>query len=372
MSTHAKDSWMFSRLPYLGSFCAAFMQPNRRPGLPYFAAFPFLIAVTAALLTMSGTVEAVYYNPWHAFDSVQFINRSVNHGWLVHAYHATGTALIFGLAYLYIFRLMLTRAYRAPGEFVWILAVTLLLVLCLTGWLGFVLTGGAAGAWSLTNAANAAVHLAGLPGAVGLWFFGGPAGEGTLARLAVFHALLAVCLLLLLWLLHASQRHLEPASPPRAVAFYPHYLAQYFTALVVFAFIFAIFLFYAPHFGNAPMNAVPAAIPAMPVVAGLPWYLAPMAGLISVSPHAGGALLLVLAAAAVLYALPWLDRSGGARPGRLYRLSLWLLALDVLGLGAMADSPTCPISAVLCGVFTIWYFFHFLVLTPVVTAMEAE
>jgi ubiquinol-cytochrome c reductase cytochrome b subunit len=356
----------------MGALCATFCQKTRAPGAPYFEAFPFLIAVTAAFLTLSGIVLSVYYNPWHAFDSVQFIGRSVNNGWLIHAYHATGTTMIFALAYLYLFRSMLVRSYRAPGEFVWLLTVKLLAVLLLTGWLGYVLTGGAAGSWSLFNAANAALSLGGLPGAVGLWFFGGPAGGGTLARLEVFHVLLAVSLLLVVWMIHASRRTIAAPAPAKAVAFYPYYLAQYFAALAVFAFIFVVLAFYAPHLGSGSMNQIPAESLAVPVGAAVPWYLAPAAGLISVFPSAMGSILAAIAAVLVLYALPWLDRAGATgRRGKVYGFFIWVLALDVLGLGVAAVS-NCPISSCLAAVFTAWYFFHFLVITPVVTAMEAE
>jgi quinol-cytochrome oxidoreductase complex cytochrome b subunit len=369
---HCKDSWAFTRLPGLGALCATFCQKTRAPGASYFETLPFLISIAAAFLTLSGIVLAVYYNPWHAFDSVQFIERNVNNGWLIRTYHATGTTMIFAVTYIYLFRSILTRAYRAPGEFVWMLNVKLLAVLLLTGWLGYVLTGGAAGYWSLFNAANAAISLGGLPGAVGMWFFGGPAGGDTLARLEVFHALLAVSLLLVVWMIHASRRVIAPAAPARAVAFYPYYLAQYFAALAVFALIFAFLVFYAPHVGTSHMNRVPAESLAVPVGAGVPWYLAPAAGLIGVFPSAALSIFGAIAAAVVLYALPWLDRSGanGAR-GRLYGFFVWVLALDVLGLGWAANS-SCAFAATLAGLFTGWFFFHFLILTPVVTAMEAE
>lgn len=372
MTTHAKTSWMATRLPCLGALCATFCQKNRAPDAPYLEALPFLIAVAAAFLSVSGAAMAVYYNPWHAFDSVQFIDRDVNNGWLLHAYHATGTTMIFAATYLYLFRAILTRAYRAPGEFVWLLSVKLLAVLLLTGWLGFVLTGGAAGYWSLFNAANAALSLGGLPGAVGTWFFGGPAGGNTLARLEVFHVLLAVSLLLVVWMLHASRRTITPAPTGRAVAFYPYYLAQYFVALAVFALIFAFLAFYAPHLGTAHINAIPAGSLAVTAGASVPWYLAPAAALLGVFPSAGLSVIAAIAAALVLYALPWLDRSGasGAK-GALYCFLTWVLALDILLLGLTAHS-NCPYTPTLAGIFTAWFFFHFLVLTPVVTSMEAE
>ena len=373
MTTQSKISWVSTRLPCAGSLCSTLSARNRAPDAPYVQAFPFLITVAAAFLTLSGIVLAVYYNPWHAFDSVQFIDRNVNNGWLIRTYHATGTTMIFALTYWYLFRAMLGRSYRAPGEFVWMLSVKLLFVLMLTGWLGYVLTGGAAGYWSLFNAANAALSLGGFPGAVGRWFFGGAAGGGTLARLEVFHGLLAASLLLVVWLIHAGRKTISaPVTSSRAVAFYPYYVAQYFAALAVFAFIFVLLGFYAPHLGSGHLNNIPAGGLAVPLGAGVPWYLAPAAGFLGVFPNAGLAIFAVIAAVVVLYALPWLDRSGAnGATGRVYGFFIRLLALDILGLGLAANSH-CPVSATLAGVFTAWYFFHFLVITPVVTAMEAE
>lgn len=360
-----------SCVPCLGALCASLNEKNRAPGAPYAEALPWLMAVLAAFITLSGIVLAVFYNPWHAFASVQFINRSVNHGWLIRTYHATGTNLIFVLAYWHLFRTLRARTYRARAAFSWMLSVKLLFVLLLTGWVGFVLTGGAAGAWSLFNASNAAVSLGGLPGAVGLWFFGGPAGEGTLARLAVFHVLLAASLLLILWILLAARKQAAPAAPARAVAFYPYYLAQYFAALTVLGFVFVVLGFYAPHLGSVAANRIPAESLAIPLGAGVPWYLAPAAGLLSVFPTAKLAVVGAIAAVATLYALPWLDRSNGAPAGRLYGALTWLLGLAVLGLGIAADAA-CPSSPLIAGIATLWFFFHFLVLTPVVTSMEAK
>jgi quinol-cytochrome oxidoreductase complex cytochrome b subunit len=372
MSAQTKNSWAATRLPCLGAICAGLNAKTHAPGQSYFETFPFLITVLAAFITLSGIVLSVYYNPWHAFDSVQFIIRNVNHGWLIRTYHATGTTLIFALTYLYLFRTILTRRYRAPAEFVWLISVKLLLVLLLTGWLGFVLTGGAAGYWSLFNATNASLTLGGMPGSVALWFFGGPAGGGTLARLTVFHVLLGASLLLVLWVLHESRKAIAPAAPARAVAFYPYYVAQYFAALAVLGFVFVVIGFYAPHLGSVAANRIPAEAMAVPLDAGVPWYLAPAAGLLNVFPTPRLAVLGAIAAAVTLYALPWLDRSGpnGAK-GRLYAILNWVLALDVLGLG-FAAGPGCPVASTLAGLFTFWYFFHFLVLTPVVTAMEAK
>jgi quinol-cytochrome oxidoreductase complex cytochrome b subunit len=374
MSTDVKQSWAETRLPFL----ACLRTGNRTPSLareaPYLATLPALITAALLFLAASGLVLAVYYNPAHAFDSLQFIDRNVSNGWLIHGFHATGTTMLFGAVYLLLFRGILTRGYRAPGELVWVLGVVLFSLLLLVGYLGYALTGGAVSDWSLIASTNAAGALTGVPGAVGTWFFGGPNGAGTLARLVVFHAVLALAAFGILALYHAGTRALAPKVEPRAaVRFYPYYTAQYFVALVVFALIFAVLVFFAPHFGQNPLNAAPANPLIVPALLTPPWYLAPFGAVQAVFPGIYGGIIGVIALLAVLFALPWLDRSGpNTRPGFLYRFLVFVLALDVIALGLAAASGPSLVAGILVVVFTIWYFLHFLVLTPLITALEAE
>lgn len=336
---------------------------DRAPGGAWHASLPTLLGALLALLLASGAVLAVYYNPRDAYGAVQMINREVNGGWLVLGYHNTGASLAFLALYAQLFRLLLTRSYRAPARFAWMLWVKLLAVLLLTGWLGFVLQGGAGGALSLTHASDAALTLPGFPGAVALWIFGGPAGPGTLARLLVFHVVLAACAVGVICWARCTARRARPAPEGRAVAFWPVYASQYFAALAALALLFTLLLAFAPHWGQSAQAMLPG--DALPVVISYPWYLRPVAHLATLIPGDGGAILVVILAAATLYALPWLDRSNGAPPGRLYRWLTLLLGLDVLALGC-ASAPVQQI------IFGIWFFIHFLVLTPLVTAAEAK
>ena len=363
MQTEAKQGWLAARVPGLGCVCGL-MREGRTPGAPWLAALPVLLGALLAVLLASGAVISVYYNPWHAFASLQGIAREVRGGWVVLGYHQTGASLIFALLYLHLFRLLLVRGYRAPAEFAWMLWVKLLALLLLTGWLGFVLNGGAGGYASLFGASNAAMGLTGFPGAVAMWFFGGPPGGASLARLLVFHVLLALCAGWVIWMACAAARKARPAPQGRVVPFWPVYASQYFAAL---ALVFSVLLGFAPHWGQGEQNAIPAGAMAMPVVS-WPWYLTPIAGLAGAFPGVLGHVWAVIAAVALLYALPWLDRSKGAAPGRVYAALTWLLGLDVLALGYVT---AFPMGGLLPELLTFWFFFHFLVLTPLVTMMEA-
>ena len=362
----AKQSWLASRVPGLGCVCGL-MREGRAPGAPWLAALPALLGAMLAVLLASGVVITVYYNPWHAYASLQGISREVRGGWLVLGYHQTGSTLVFALLYLHLFRTLLVRGYRAPAEFAWMLWVKLLAVLLLTGWLGFVLDGGAGGYASLFNATNGAMTLSGFPGAVAMWFLGGTPGGATFARLLVFHVLLALCAVWVVLMARAATRRARPMPQGRVVPVWPVYASQYFAALSALALVFAVLLGFAPHWGRGAQNAIPATAMAVPVIS-YPWYLNPIAGLAGVFPGVAGHVWAVILAAGLLYALPWLDRSNGARPGRFYKLLTWLLGLDVLALGF---TTAFPMGAMLPELLTFWFFFHFLVLTPLVTMMEA-
>jgi len=364
--------WIESRLKLsaaLKTHVTGVPLPRERP---YLATLGALITGTLGFLALSGFVLAVYYNPWHGFESIQAINREVANGWLVQGFHETGTTMLFATVYLLLFRAILGREYRAPGEIVWFLKLALLLVLLLAGYCGYTLADGAQSYWSLHRDALAAARLDGIPGAVGNWFFGGPAGADTLARMAALHGALAVLAFLVLAIHLAAKRAIAQA-PARPVALHPYYTSQYFVAFVVFALIFAVLLFFAPHLGENRLNlAAPSGL-VVPAAVTPPWYLLPASGFAGAVSGPLGGIAAFVAAIAVLAALPWLDRSKpGAAPSFLSRFLVFVLALDVIALSVTEAASPSAVTAILSVLFTAWYFLHFLVLTPLVTAMEAK
>jgi ubiquinol-cytochrome c reductase cytochrome b subunit len=365
MTTDAKKLWLETRLPGLAAWRAGLKTPTLAREKPYLATLPVLVTGALIFMALSGFVLSLFYNPADAYNSIQFIDRNVNFGWLIHAFHATGTTMIFGAVYLALFRAISNRSYKAPGELVWFLGLALFVLLLLTGWLGYVLSDGAVSYWSLANNAAAANAMSGLPGGIGAWFFGGPDGPGTLARLVVFHTVLALAIFGIIALYFIAERAAEPAAPVhKPVSFHPYYTAQYFAAFCIFALIFGVLVFFAPHLGENPLNVAPADPLVMPVVVTPPWYL--------LCVTAASGIILIVAKLAVLFALPWLDRSPpGKPPGFLHRFLVVVLALDVILLSIAAAQPPSLIASILVVLTTGWYFLHFLVLTPLVTAMDA-
>ncbi len=374
MDTDAAKTWSDRGRPSLSAWRTPFETPSLARDKPYLDTLPALVTGTLLFLAASGLVLAVYYNPWHPYASIQFIRREVSSGWLIQSFHETGTTMLFGAMYLLLFRGIFTRAYKGAGEFVWLVTVALFCLLLLAGWLGYTLSGGAVAGFSLAQATTSVETWTSLPGLLGAWFFGGPNGPGTVARLAIFHALLGVAVLGVVALLHIARKAVLPAPAPRAaVAFHPYYTAQYFVAFTIFALIFAILAFFAPHLGENRLNAIPANLMLMPAAPTPPWFLAPLSAMRILLPGDAGGIITGLAMLGLLFALPWLDRSGPMRrTGLLCRFLVVVLALDVIALGLAAACRPSLTAAILQIVFALYYVLHFLVLTPLVTAMEAK
>jgi quinol-cytochrome oxidoreductase complex cytochrome b subunit len=83
-------------------------------------------------------------------------------------------------------------------------------------------------------------------------------------------------------------------------------------------------------------------------------------------------VVLSLGSIILLFFVPWLDtsrvRSARFRP--IYRLVSWLLPIDVIALGYVGSQPPEGWVVTLGQVATFYYYFHFLVLMPLLGKIE--
>ncbi|MDE8347865.1 MAG: cytochrome b N-terminal domain-containing protein [Acidocella sp.] len=371
MSDQTK-TWLGSRLPIAHNIGNQLSRKPLAANQPYLAALGMLITATLLFLVLSGVVLSAYYvaAEHRAFQSIQLIMRDVNDGWLIRSFHATGTTMLFAAVYLAIFRALVTGSYRLPGELVWSLKLVFLLLMLLVGYLGYAMQDSAVSYWSLHGVVQTGAGLASFPANIFNWVFGGPAGPGTLTRLAVMHGLLTFIALGVLALHYFAKQAITPPAE-KTVPLHPYYTSHHFVAAGVYVLLFAVLVFFAPHLGENPLNQAPANPLLVPAVTTPPWYLLPATALTHALPGTNGGIIAFIAAFAVLFGMPWLDRSApGARPGFLYKLLVVVLALDVIALCLVAAAGPSTINAVLTIVFIGWYFLHFLVLTPLATARE--
>ncbi len=97
--------------------------------------FLFLIQVGTGILLL------MYYRPGadSAYESVKFIISEVSFGWLIRSLHSWSANLMIFVAFLHMFTVFFTRAYRPPRELTWFSGIALLGLALTFGFSGYLL-----------------------------------------------------------------------------------------------------------------------------------------------------------------------------------------------------------------------------------------
>ncbi len=97
--------------------------------------FLFLVQVGTGILLL------MYYRPGSetAYESVRFIVSEVSFGWLIRALHSWAANLMVLMAFLHMFTVYFTQAYRRPREMTWLSGIALLGLAMTFGFSGYLL-----------------------------------------------------------------------------------------------------------------------------------------------------------------------------------------------------------------------------------------
>src|SRR5436309_6631928 len=193
--------------------------------------------------------------------------RDVNWGWLLRYAHATGASMFFLAAYIHSFRGLYYGSYKEPREVLWILGVILLLLMFMTGFMGYVLVWGQMSFWAATVITNLFSAIPVVGESIVTWLWGGYAvGNPTLNRFYSLHYLLpfviAGVVVLHLWALHVAGQNnplgINVKSGEDTVPFTPHATVKDLLGTVVFLILFAWIAFFVPNYLASPDNYIPA------------------------------------------------------------------------------------------------------------------
>jgi len=358
--------------------------------LSYWWNFGSLAGLALVLQIMTGIVLAMHYTPHvdHAFASVEHIMRNVNFGWLIRYAHANGASFFFIVVYIHIFRGLYYGSYKTPRELLWMLGVVILLLMMATAFMGYVLPWGQMSFWGATVITNLFSAIPIVGESIVTWLWGGFSVDNpTLNRFFSLHYLLPFAIVGVV-VLHVLALHqfgsnnplgIDRKSPKDSIPFHPYYTVKDLFGVGVFMIILAIFVFYFPNMlGHADnyIEANPLSTPAHIVPE---WYFLPFYAILRAItfdilfiPAKLGGVLLMFGSIAVLFILPWLDRSSvrSAKFRPIYKWFFWIFLADCILLGYLGAQPAEGIFVVLAQLGTLYYFAHFLVLLPLLGSLE--
>ena len=387
---HPLMKWVDSRLPLprfvYGAIGGGYPVPRN---LNYFWNFGVLAGMFLAIQIISGIVLAMHYaaNAGIAFDSVEHIMRDVPGGWFFRYAHANGASLFLAVVYIHIARGLWYGSYKAPREMVWLLGVVIFLLMMATAFMGYVLPWGQMSFWGAQVITGFFSAIPGVGEPIRVWLLGGFAPDNAaLNRFFSLHYLLpfviAGVVILHIWALHipgsSNPTGVEVKDEQDTVPFHPYYTAKDGVGVGVALLIYAALVFYSPNLLGHPDNYIPANPLSTPAHIVPEWYFLPFYAILKsftvdfiMSAKLWG-VLAMFGSILLLFFLPWLDsspvRSANYRP--TYRWFLLILLVDVLVLGYIGGAAPSPGVILIGQIATAYYFLHFLVVLPIVSAME--
>jgi ubiquinol-cytochrome c reductase cytochrome b subunit len=387
-------AWLNKRLPiseFISEQLTGYYAPKNF-NIWYF--FGSLALGVLVLQLVTGIFLTMFYKPGEltSFDSVEFIMREVNYGWLIRYLHSTGASAFFIVVYLHMYRALLYGSYKAPRELLWLFGMAVYLALMAEAFMGYVLPWGNMSFWG----AQVIVNLFGTIPALGPplveWIRGDYGiADATVNRFFALHVAAIPLALLLLVALHLVALHETGSNNPDGIEikdklgadgkpldgipFHPYYTVKDVVGVGVFFVLFALVVFFVPTLGGLFLesaNFEPANPLSTPEHIAPVWYFTPYYAILRAVPDQRiGALLMLLSVMAFLF-LPWLDRSpvkSMRYRGWMSRTALALFTVSFVALGYLGLQPAEGLYVALARVFAVIYFLFF-ILMPIYTWLD--
>lgn len=377
--------WLNQRLPVTETWnkhAGKYYAPKNLNFWYYFGIFSAVVLINQIV---TGIWLTMHYTPTaeSAFDSVENIMRYVHFGWLLRYMHSVGASALFIVIYLHMYRGIMYGSFKSPRELVWIIGMLLFVTLLMESAAGYILPWGQMSYWATNVLVNLFTVIPWLGNVIKLWLQGDYSVSGmTLHRFFSFHVIAFPLIILFLVLMHISALHKVGSNNPDGIdikkhtnkqglpldgiTFHPYYTVKDFAGVVVFLFIFAAVIFYAPTMGGyflEPDNFLPANHLVTPTRIAPPWYMSPFYSILRAIPNKTLGVLSAATAIALLFALPWLDRSkvlSVRYRGIWTKIALVIFVISFIVLGFLGTMELTDTNVLFARIFTFFYFLFFI------------
>ena len=379
-------AWLDSRMPTLKREWNRHMAEYYAPkNFNFWYLFGVLSLVVLVIQLITGIWLLMSYqgSAEQAFASVEYIMRDVELGWIIRYAHSTGASAFFIVVYMHMFRGLMYGSYKAPRELVWIFGMTIYVALMAEAFMGYVLPWGQMSYWG----AQVIISLFGAIPVVGEDIVQRIRGDYlisgiTLNRFMSLHVVALPIILIALVVMHIIALHDVGSNNPDGVSiknhkdengnpidglpFFPYFVIHDLTPIVVFLFVFCAILFFMPEMGGYFLeyanfeiaNSLKTPEHIAPV-----WYFTPYYSMLRAVPDKLGGFITMAAAIAILFVLPWLDRSPVRSiryKGIVSRAAILMLPAVFIILGYLGVKAPTPERTFLAQICTVLYFSYFI------------
>jgi ubiquinol-cytochrome c reductase cytochrome b subunit len=337
-------------------------------------AMGMVLAVTFALLTVSGIFLLMYYKPDvnMAFDSVNYtIMTEVGYGWLWRHIHGVAASVVFLVIYIHMFTGIYYGSYKKGREMIWISGMLLFVTFSAEAFSGYMLPWGQMSYWAgmvITNlfegfSPDVAGGVANFPGFVE-WLRGDYVpGDAFLTRFFMLHVFLLPLVIIGLIVFHFATLRLPHVNnqegeaidfeesaklykegkkkESKVIPFNPVFLSKDVFVLGIYFIFFFYLVFYHFNFAMDPVNFDPADGLKTPAHIYPEWYFLWSYEILRPFSKDIGLIAFGIAQAALFF-MPFIDRSPNVAPAHkrgLFKWWFWILIVDMIILTVMGKLP---------------------------------
>ena len=291
-----------------------------------------------------------------------------------------------------MFRALLYGSYKKPRELLWLTGALLFLLLLAEAYTGYVLPWGQMSYWATKVIISIFTVIPIIGKKLAIWIQGDYQVSGvTLHRFFSFHVIAFPLILLGMVFIHIIALHSVGSNNPDGVEisdhlnsrgipfdgvpFHPYFTVKDLFGVIVFLFFFLAVVFYAPTGGGYFLekdNFIPANPLITPSHIQPVWYMSPFYAILRAIPSKTWGAIAMLASIAVIFIVPWLDKSrvkSMRYKGKYSHFALFLLVVSFFLLGVLGTLPAQGATVTFARLFSFTYFAVFLCM-PWYTKLE--
>nr|QFI35727.1 cytochrome b [Cressida cressida] len=332
--------------------------------------FGSLLSFCLMIQIITGLFLSMYYtaNIELAFNSINYICRNVNYGWLIQNLHANGASFFFICIYLHIGRGIYYESFNLKNT--WMIGIIILFMLMMTAFMGYVLPWGQMSFWGATVITNLLSTIPYLGTTLVNWIWGNfSIDNATLMRFYSFHFILPF-IILMMTMIHLLFLHQTGSNNPLGlnsnydkIPFHPYFTFKDLIGFILMIFFLSILILINPYKLMDPDNFIPANPLSTPTHIQPEWYfLFAYAILRSIHNKMGGVIALILSIS-ILFILPFTNNKKiqGNQFYPLNQLLFWFMVNSIILLTWIGAKPIEIPYVLISQLLTISYFSYYII-----------
>lgn len=270
-----------------------------------------ILAVIMLIQTITGFLLSIHYisHPIHAFSNYILISKNIWIGFIIKYYHSSGVTLIFIIILIHIFRNINYLSYKI--KLIWFSGLSILILLIMTAFLGYVLPWGQISIWGATVICNifSSIPIIGIK--IVNWIWGNfSVSRPTLNRFFSIHFITPILIIFLilihLFLLHlkGSSRSINISPKIDKISFKKKFYFKDLNSIIIIILILNILATSNPTTLIDPENFNPANPLITPIHIIPEWYFLFAYAILRSIPNKIGGIIILILSITILFLFP--------------------------------------------------------------------